>query len=127
MVAPCVRDSRSHECTELLQQALGINGTVDDHFLSSQPAGLQHTGHFGAWTIAKDHPEYIVRCETEEDVIAAVRFAHEHRLRLVVKNTGHGTVLTRNVHSIKSFILSALILSGRRGLQLACCSRIRVH
>ena len=89
MVAPCVRDSHSHECADLLQEALG-NGTVDNHYLSSQPAGLQHTGHFDAWSIAKDHPEYIVRCETEEDVVAAVRFAYDHHLRLVVKNTGHG-------------------------------------
>lgn len=43
-----------------------------------------------AWNITTDHPAYIVRAEVEADVMAAVRFAHEHNLRLVVKNTGHG-------------------------------------
>jgi len=87
-VAPCLREPGSEACTAALKAALG-NGIVDNHYLSNHPGGLQHTGHFGAWNITTDHPAFIVRAETEGDVVAAVRFAHEHNLRLSVKNTGH--------------------------------------
>lgn len=36
-----------------------------------------------------NHPNVVVKATRAEDVIAAVKFANEHNLRLVVKNTGH--------------------------------------
>jgi hypothetical protein len=36
-----------------------------------------------------NHPDLVVKAEDSKDVVAAVKFANEHNLRLVVKNTGH--------------------------------------
>jgi hypothetical protein len=81
-MAPCIADIGSTQCNATLS-----NDTA--YWLADQPNGLQNTALFGAWNISKDHSAYVVRAETEEDFKATTKFAHDHNLRLVVKNTGH--------------------------------------
>lgn len=45
IMEPCIADVASEECGSCLRAALG-NGSVDNHFLSNHPGGLQHFGHF---------------------------------------------------------------------------------
>ncbi len=68
--------------------AADLASTDDEFWLSSKPNGYQHTGLFNVWNTSRVS-EYSVLAETEEDMQATVKFAHDHNLRLVVKNTGH--------------------------------------
>ena len=52
-------------------------------YIGDQPAGTEVSGWFDAWTPAAS--AYAVKAKTAADVAAAVNFAREHRLRLVVK------------------------------------------
>jgi len=52
-----------------------------------QPGALQSTGWYGAWTAAAS--PYAVRAQTTGDIVAAVNFARDNGVRLVVKGTGH--------------------------------------
>ena len=63
-------------------------------FLSDQPAGTEVCGWLDAWTPAAS--AYAVRARGTADVVAAVNFARQHRLRLVVKGTGHSYLGTSN-------------------------------
>jgi FAD/FMN-containing dehydrogenase len=55
--------------------------------IQDDPAGTQSAGWLDAWTSAPS--AYAVEAAGAADVAAAVRFASEHRLRLVVKGAGH--------------------------------------
>lgn len=56
-------------------------------FLGDQPGGTQVSGWLDAWT---PHPSTCaVKARNAADVSAAVNFARDHKLRLVVKGTGH--------------------------------------
>jgi len=52
-----------------------------------QPGALQSTGWYGAWTAAAS--PYAVRAQRTSDIVAAVNFARENNVKLVVKGTGH--------------------------------------
>jgi FAD/FMN-containing dehydrogenase len=56
-------------------------------YLQDQPGGTESTGWLDAWTAATS--AYAVVAEDAGDVMAAVSFARQHGLRLVVKGTGH--------------------------------------
>ena len=56
-------------------------------YLGDQPALTQTSGWVDAWT--SQPSVYAVAAESTADVVAAVNFAREHRLRLVVKGGGH--------------------------------------
>ena len=49
--------------------------------------GLQSTGWLGGWQAATS--SRAIAAESAEDLAAGVRFAQQHRLRLVVKGAGH--------------------------------------
>ena len=57
------------------------------YFISDTPALTQTSGWADAWTSAPS--AYAVRARSTGDVVAAVNFARENRLRLVVKGGGH--------------------------------------
>jgi FAD/FMN-containing dehydrogenase len=63
-------------------------------YLGDQPALTQTSGWFGAWT-SQPSP-YAVAAESTTDVVAAVNFAREQHLRLVVKGGGHSYQGTSN-------------------------------
>ena len=63
-------------------------------YLGDQAGGTQVSGYFDAWTPAAS--AYAVRARDARDVAAAVNFAREHDLRLVVKGTGHSYLGTSN-------------------------------
>ncbi|HEY3776851.1 MAG TPA: FAD-binding oxidoreductase [Rhizomicrobium sp.] len=56
-------------------------------WIGDQPAGTQVSGWWNAWRPAPS--VYAVRARNAPDVAAAVNFARENNLRLVVKGTGH--------------------------------------
>jgi FAD/FMN-containing dehydrogenase len=63
-------------------------------YLGDQPALTQTSGWFGAWT-SQPSP-YAVAAESTADVVAAVNFAREQHLRVVVKGGGHSYHGTSN-------------------------------
>lgn len=79
----CVKNTSSKSC------AIELNSSKNEFWLSDQVAGYMHTGLFGVWNISNMLGAYAVAAQTEGDVQAAVAFAKEHNLRLVVKSTGH--------------------------------------
>ena len=57
------------------------------YFVGDEPALTQTSGWLNAW---RSKPSaYAVAAESSADVVAAVNFAREHNLRLVVKGGGH--------------------------------------
>ena len=56
-------------------------------YIGDQPALTQTSGWVDAWT--SQPSTYAVAAESTADVVAAVNFAREHQLRLVVKGGGH--------------------------------------
>jgi FAD/FMN-containing dehydrogenase len=71
----------SAACTQALKQ-------LDNPFaLGDDPALTQTSGWADAWT--SQPSAYAVAAESAADVAAAVNFARQHRLRLVVKGGGH--------------------------------------
>ena len=63
-------------------------------YLGDQPAGTQVSGWLDAWSPAAS--VYAVDARRTSHVVAAVNFARQHRLRLVVKGAGHSYQGTSN-------------------------------
>ena len=63
-------------------------------YIGDSRAGTQVSGWLDAWTPAAS--VYAVKARNTADVVAAVNFAREHRLRLVVKGGGHSYQGTSN-------------------------------
>jgi FAD/FMN-containing dehydrogenase len=64
------------------------------YFIGDHPGATQTCGWLDAWISTPS--AYAVAVETTADVVAAVNFAREHRLRLVVKGGGHSYQGTSN-------------------------------
>ena len=80
-LAPCRLDTTSDGC------AAAINDLRNPFYIEDQPGGTQSTGWLDAWSAAPS--AYVVVAESPNDIVAAVDFAREHGLRLVIKGTGH--------------------------------------
>ena len=80
-LAPCHDEPTGEACAAALRLA------QNPYYLQDQAAGTESTGWIDAWTAAPS--AYAVVAETAGDVAAAVDFARDHHLRLVVKGTGH--------------------------------------
>jgi FAD/FMN-containing dehydrogenase len=63
-------------------------------YVSDQPVGTEVSGWLDAWT--PQPSAYALRARHSADVVAGINFAREHRLRLVVKGTGHSYQGTSN-------------------------------
>jgi FAD/FMN-containing dehydrogenase len=81
LLAACQEDPHSTACEAVLQ------GIRNPYYLGDQPAGTQASGWLDAWRSAPS--AYAVAAHTTADVVAAVNFARDHRLRLVIKGGGH--------------------------------------
>ncbi len=82
------RALRIGDCLETLENLR------NPFYLGDQPAGTQVSGWLDAWT--PQPSVYAVRARNAADVVAAVNFAREHDLRLVVKGGGHSYQGTSN-------------------------------
>jgi FAD/FMN-containing dehydrogenase len=74
--------------------ATRIAELANPYFIGEQPGGTQTSGWLDAWTSAPS--VYAVAASKTSDVVAAVNFARENRLRLVVKGGGHSYQGTSN-------------------------------
>ena len=105
-LAPCLDAPDSAAC------AARVEEMKNPYFIGQQAGGTQTSGWLGGWTSAPS--AYAVTVRHTEDVVAAVNFARDNNLRLVVKGGGHsyqGTsnaadsllIWTREMHDITSF------------------------
>lgn len=77
----CVGQPPSGSCEELFDKL------KNPYFLGDEPALTQTLGWVGGWT---SRPSvFAVAAEETDDVVAAIDFAREHNLRLVIKGGGH--------------------------------------
>jgi hypothetical protein len=63
-------------------------------YIGDEPGLTQSSGWLDAWRSSPS--AYVVAAESAADVVAAVRFASAHNLRLVVKGRGHSYLGTSN-------------------------------
>ena len=84
----CKDDQTSGACDEVLKRL------HNPFYLSDQPALTQTSGWVNAWISSPSI--YAVIPENAADVSAAVRFASQHNIRLVVKGGGHSYQGTSN-------------------------------
>lgn len=87
-VAACRAAPGDPSCAELFKQL------KNPYYIGDDPALTQSSGWVGAWTSAPS--VYAVAAENTQDVVAAVNFARENNLRLVVKGGGHSYQGTSN-------------------------------
>ncbi|WP_266180744.1 FAD-binding oxidoreductase [Dyella humicola] len=112
----CLTDDDA--CREALAQI------KNPYFIGDEPALTQTSGWADAWT---SRPSvYAVAAQNTSDVVAAVNFARQHRLRLVVKGGGHsyqGTsaspdsllIWTRHMNAVT--LHDAFVAQGGEGIQ----------
>jgi FAD/FMN-containing dehydrogenase len=80
--------SNNAACAELFKNL------KNPYFIGDDPALTQTLGYLDAWTSAPS--VYAVAARHTADVVAAVNFAREHRLRVAVKGGGHSYQGTSN-------------------------------
>jgi len=84
----CAGAPDSAACQELMRNLR------NPFFMGDQVWGTQSSGWVDAWIAAPS--VYAVAAKTTGDVVAAVNFAREHNLRLVIKGGGHSYQGTSN-------------------------------
>jgi len=81
LLADCKEGLNGGACKQVLQNLR------NPYFVGDQAAGTMTVGWVDGWMSAPS--VYAVAAKTTADVVAAVNFARENRLRLVVKGGGH--------------------------------------
>ena len=77
----CIASLESSQCKDALV-------LLDNTFaIGDEPSLTQTSGWVNAWTSQPSN--YAVTARSTEDVVSAVNFAREHKLRLVIKGGGH--------------------------------------
>lgn len=87
-LAACVTSPDGQDCTEFFKQL------KNPYFISDSPALTQASGWIDAWSSKPS--AYVVAAANANDVAAAVNFARNRHLRLVVKGGGHSYLGTSN-------------------------------
>ena len=88
LLAPCEAESNGAACAEVMKNLR------NPFYLGDQVAGTQVSGWLDAWSPSPS--AYAVAARDARHVAAAVKFAREHNLRLVVKGAGHSYLGTSN-------------------------------
>ncbi|HUO92736.1 MAG TPA: FAD-binding protein [Rhizomicrobium sp.] len=88
LFAPCDPNPKNAACGDILKNMR------NPFYLGDQVGGTQVSGWWKAWTPAPS--VYAVKARHAGDVAAAVNFARDNKLRLVVKGTGHSYLGTSN-------------------------------
>ncbi len=78
---PCQNKGEKEACEA------SLSNLKNPFFFEDQPGGTESSGWLDAWTAVPS--AYAVEAENTADVEAAVKFARDHNLRLVIKGTGH--------------------------------------
>jgi FAD/FMN-containing dehydrogenase len=86
--AACASNPRSAPCQD------AVANIRNPFYLGDQPGGTQVSGWLDAWAPAPS--AYAVKAQSSGDVAAAVNFARDNNLRLVVKGAGHSYQGTSN-------------------------------
>jgi FAD/FMN-containing dehydrogenase len=116
----CHADPDGEACRHLFREL------KNPYFIGDDVSLTQTLGWIDAWT--SQPSAYAVAARRTEDVVAAVHFAREHRLRLVVKGGGHSYLGTSNApdslmiwtHPMKEIVLhDAFVAHGCAGRQAA--------
>src|SRR5688572_11621172 len=84
----CRAEPNGDACAELFRNL------KNPYYIGDHPALTQTSGWLDAWTSSPS--EYAVAAEETGDIVAAVNFARENRVRLVVKGGGHSYLGTSN-------------------------------
>jgi FAD/FMN-containing dehydrogenase len=84
----CATDPKGAPCVD------AVANIQNPFYLGDQPGGTQVSGWLDAWTPAPS--AYAVKARSSGDVAAAVNFARDNNLRLVVKGAGHSYQGTSN-------------------------------
>jgi len=84
----CQQEPSGPACEEVLSQL------KNPYYIGDQPGLTQTSGWLDAWKSAPS--AYAVAARKTEDIVAAIHFAREHNLRLVVKGGGHSYQGTSN-------------------------------
>ena len=87
-LAACADRSDSTSCKEVIKKL------QNPYYIGDQPATTQTSGWVDGWMSAPS--AYAVAVSSSADVVAAVNFARENNLRLVVKGGGHSYQGTSN-------------------------------
>jgi FAD/FMN-containing dehydrogenase len=87
-LAACSEDPSGTACQTMLRNL------TNPFFIGETPGATQSSGWVDAWMAAPSI--YAVAAKDATDVAAAIRFAREHNLRLVVKGGGHSFQGTSN-------------------------------
>ncbi|QMT61781.1 FAD-binding protein [Legionella sp. PC997] len=80
-LSPCFKNSKSPSCQMVLHEL------KNPYFIESQAGATQSNGWVGGWQTAVS--SYVVAVESAQEIAAAINFARTHRIKLVVKGTGH--------------------------------------
>jgi FAD/FMN-containing dehydrogenase len=117
-LASCRTAPKSAGCSELFKRL------KNPFYIGDEPGLTQTSGWVDAWTSAPS--VYAVAATRTADVVAAVNFARENNLRLVVKGGGHSYQGTSNsadslliwTRAMNSIVLEdAFVAQGCAGLQ----------
>jgi FAD/FMN-containing dehydrogenase len=87
-LADCVGGTPDANCEQVFKEL------KNPYYLGDEVGLTQSLGWIGAWT--SEPSVYAVAAKTTQDVVAAVNFARENNLRLVVKGGGHSYQGTSN-------------------------------
>jgi len=101
-LATCSHVPSSPDCEQLFKQL------KNPYYLRDEVGLTQSLGWVDAWTSKPS--VYAVAAQTTADVVAAVNFAREHNLRLVVKGGGHSYQGTSN--AADSLLIWTRMLDG---------------
>lgn len=88
LYSACAADAAGKDCAAAMKE-IG-----NPFFIGDQAGGTQVSGWLNAW--APQPSAYAVVAHKPRDVVAAVNFARQHRLRLAVKGGGHSYQGTSN-------------------------------